>query len=59
MPTLYTEIEINASISKVWRVLFHKENWVKWNTFLFDRDSTKAFKQGEKVMLSLYFSRRR
>ena len=56
MPTLYTEIEINASISKVWRVLFHKENWVKWNTFLFDRDSSKPFKQGEKVMLSLWRS---
>lgn len=54
MPTLYTEIEINASISKVWLVLFHKEHWVKWNTFLFDRDSSKPFKQGEFVKLSLW-----
>ena len=58
MPTLYTEIEINAPIHKVWLVLFHKEYWVKWNTFLFDRDSTKPFKQGEEVKLSLWRSPR-
>ena len=54
MPTLYTEIEINAPLSQVWLVLFHKEYWVKWNTFLFDRDSTKPFKPGEDVKLSLW-----
>ncbi|NEP41156.1 MAG: SRPBCC domain-containing protein [Okeania sp. SIO2H7] len=54
MPTLYTEIEINAPIRKVWLVLFHKEYWVKWNTFLFDRDPTQPFKLGEKVKLSLW-----
>ena len=53
MPSLHTEIEINAPKYKVWRVLFHKERWVKWNSFLFDRDSSVPFKQGQEVMLSV------
>lgn len=53
MPSLHTEIEIDASRQKVWRVLFDKENWDKWNSFLFDRDPSMAFKHGQEVMLSL------
>ncbi|HLO48911.1 MAG TPA: SRPBCC domain-containing protein, partial [Kamptonema sp.] len=53
MPSLHTEIEIDAPKYKVWRVLFHKEHWVKWNSFLFDRDSSVPFKYGQEVMLSV------
>jgi hypothetical protein len=53
MPSLYTEIEINAPKSIVWRALVHKQDWLKWNTFLFDRDPTQPFKQGQTVSLSL------
>lgn len=53
MPSLYAEIEINAPKSAVWQALLHKENWLKWNTFLYDRNSTLPFKQGQTVQLSL------
>ena len=53
MPSLHTEIEIYASRQKVWRVLFDKKNWDKWNSFLFDRNPSMPFKHGQEVMLSL------
>jgi len=53
MASLYAEIEINAPKQRVWQVLFHKERWQNWNTFLFDRDSTQPFKLGQEVFLSL------
>lgn len=53
MPSLYAEIEINASQSVVWQTLIHKENWLKWNTFLYDRNPRIPFVQGKKVYLSL------
>jgi hypothetical protein len=53
MPTLYAEIEINAPRSAVWSALMHKQNWLKWNTFLYDRNSALPFMQGRKVELSL------
>lgn len=53
MPSLYAEIEINAPKSAVWQTLVRKENWLKWNTFLYDRDPTLPFKQGQTVQLSL------
>ncbi|MBE9177706.1 SRPBCC domain-containing protein [Oculatella sp. LEGE 06141] len=53
MPSLYTEIEINAPKTAVWQALIRKQDWLKWNTFLYDRDATKAFVQGKTVFLSL------
>ncbi len=53
MPSLHAEIEINAPKYQVWRVLFHKEQWHQWNSFLFDRDPSVPFQRGQAVMLSL------
>lgn len=53
MPSLYTEIEINASRRKVWWVLVHKERWVYWNTFLYDCNPKLKFVEGQEVSLSL------
>ncbi|HEY9640032.1 MAG TPA: SRPBCC domain-containing protein [Coleofasciculaceae cyanobacterium] len=57
MPSLYTAIEINAPKSVVWQALVHKEDWLKWNTFLYDRDPTQPLAQGRTVQLSLRRSR--
>ncbi|EAW33889.1 SRPBCC domain-containing protein [Lyngbya sp. PCC 8106] len=56
MSTLYTEIEINASKQQVWRVLDQKEDWVTWNSFLFDRDSSLPFQVNQMVRLSVWRS---
>lgn len=56
MPTLYTEIEVNAPKQRVWQVLYHKETWSNWNTFLFDRDPTLPFKSNQVVRLSVWRS---
>ncbi len=53
MPSVYTEIEINASRRKVWWVLVHKEKWVYWNTFLYDCNPEQKFVEGQEVSLSL------
>jgi hypothetical protein len=53
MPTLYTEIEISAPRNLVWDVLVSKEDWLKWNTFLYDLDPTQSLVQGKEVFLSL------
>ena len=53
MPSLYTEIEIYAPRSKVWRALVHKEKWVYWNTFLYDCAPERKFAEGQEVFLSL------
>lgn len=53
MPSLYTEIEIHAPRAVVWQALIRKEDWLRWNTFLFDRTPTKPFAQGHAVLLSL------
>lgn len=53
MPSLYAEIEINAPKSAVWQALIRKDHWLKWNTFLYDRNPTLPFKQGQTVQLSL------
>lgn len=50
---MYTDIEINAPRSLVWKALLHKDNWSQWNTFLFDHDPRKEFKQGRSLVLSL------
>ncbi|MGE5657282.1 MAG: SRPBCC domain-containing protein [Actinomycetota bacterium] len=56
MPSLHTEIEIDAPRQKVWRVLFHKEHWAEWNSFLCDRRPSVPFQPGQKVILSLWRS---
>jgi hypothetical protein len=53
MPSLYTEIEINASRQQVWWVLIHKERWIYWNTFLYDCAPERSFVQGREVYLAL------
>ncbi len=53
MPTLYTAIEIDAPKERVWKILFHKEKWLYWNTFLYDRAPQQPFEVGQEVFLSL------
>lgn len=53
MPSLYTEIEINACRRDVWRALIHKENWRYWNTFLYDCDARQPLESGREVSLSM------
>jgi hypothetical protein len=53
MRTLYAEIEINAPRSAIWSALIRKQDWLKWNTFLYDRNSDLPFAQGRTVQLSL------
>ncbi|HEY9619437.1 MAG TPA: SRPBCC domain-containing protein [Crinalium sp.] len=53
MPRLYSEITINAPRSAVWQALIRKEDWLKWNTYLFDRAPGKPFERGRSLLLSL------
>lgn len=53
MPSFYTEIEIDAPRSAVWQVLICKQEWLKWNTFLYDLNPDQSFAQGREVWLSL------
>jgi hypothetical protein len=53
MRSLYAEIEINAPKSAVWQALMHKEDWIQWNTFLYDRNPDQPFAEGRVVQLSL------
>jgi hypothetical protein len=53
MPTLYAQTEINASRTEIWQVLLQKDSWLKWNTFLYDRNPALPFVQGRTVQLSL------
>ena len=51
MPTLYTEIEINAPRHLVWEALIRKDEWRRWNTFLFDADPALPIRQGQEIFL--------
>lgn len=53
MPTLRTEIEINASCNRVWDALIRKDEWRRWNTFLFDADPALPIRQGREIFLSV------
>lgn len=53
MPSLYTEVEINAARSQIWQILIAKEHWKYWNTFLYDCDPNRPFIQGRDVVLSV------
>ncbi len=52
MPSLYTEIVIHAPRSQVWQALVQKSDWLRWNTYLYDRDPYRDFRPGQKLMLS-------
>ncbi len=56
MSTLITEIEMNASKQQVWQALYYKEDWINWNSFLFDRDSSLPFQANQIVRLSVWRS---
>lgn len=53
MPTLHTEIEINAPRAVVWEALVRKDEWRRWNTFLFDADPALPIRQGQEIFLSV------
>lgn len=53
MPSLYTEIEINAPCQQVWHILMHKESWMYWNTYLYDCDPRRPLVEGKDVLLSV------
>lgn len=53
MPSLYTEVEIEAARSQIWQILIAKERWKYWNTFLYDCDPNRPFIQGRDVILSI------
>lgn len=53
MPSLYAEIEINASAMDVWDALVRKEDWRYWNTFLYDCDPRSNFMLGREVFLAM------
>ncbi len=53
MPSLYAEIEIDASRQRVWQALVHKEQWLYWNTYLYDCNPKQPLTEGKEVLLSL------
>lgn len=53
MPSIHTEIEINAPRPVVWEALIRKDEWRRWNTFLFDADPALPLRQGQEVFLSI------
>jgi hypothetical protein len=53
MPSLQTEVIVNAPIDSVWRALLHKDDWMYWNTYLYDCSFRIPFREGESVILSL------
>ncbi|HEY9887794.1 MAG TPA: SRPBCC domain-containing protein [Candidatus Obscuribacterales bacterium] len=53
MPTLRTQIEINAPRAVVWATLTQKHEWRRWNTFLFDNDPALPLRQGHEIFLSV------
>ncbi|MEM7066055.1 MAG: SRPBCC family protein [Cyanobacteria bacterium P01_B01_bin.77] len=53
MPSLYAEIEINATAAEVWDALVRKEDWRYWNTFLYDCDPRSNFMLGREVFLAM------
>ncbi|MEM1309777.1 MAG: SRPBCC domain-containing protein [Cyanobacteria bacterium P01_H01_bin.153] len=53
MPTIRTQIEINAPRAVVWKALMRKEEWRRWNTYLFDGDPALMMQQGQEIFLSV------
>lgn len=53
MPSLYTEIDINAPQSVVWEALARKDQWRFWNTFLYDCDPSLRIARGNEIFLAM------
>lgn len=53
MPSLYTEVTINAPIQHVWQVLTDKDSWMYWNTYLYDCSFRQPLKPGQKLLLAI------
>jgi hypothetical protein len=53
MPTLYTEILIEAPRQAVWEALVYKDRWRFWNTFLYDCSPRLGFVPGKEILLAV------
>ncbi len=53
MPSLYTEIDINAPQNVVWDALIRKDQWRFWNTFLYDCDPGLRIARGNEIFLAM------
>ncbi|MEO1068289.1 MAG: SRPBCC domain-containing protein [Cyanobacteria bacterium J06638_6] len=53
MPSLYSEVTINAPRFAVWDALVRKEEWHRWNTFLYDCDPNRPIRPGGELFLAL------
>lgn len=53
MASLYSAITIDAPRFAVWDALIRKEEWHRWNTFLYDCDPSRPIYQGREVALAL------
>jgi hypothetical protein len=53
MPSLQTELIINTPVDHVWEVLCRKENWMYWNTYLYDCSFRVPLQEGSTTLLSL------
>ncbi|MBU6230274.1 MAG: SRPBCC domain-containing protein [Cyanobacteria bacterium REEB459] len=53
MASLYSQITIEAPRSTVWEALIRKEEWYRWNTFLYDCDASRPMRQGQDIALAL------
>jgi hypothetical protein len=53
MPSLYTETIINAPIRQVWRILSDKDNWMYWNTYLYDCSFRLPITEGRDILLAI------
>ncbi len=53
MPSLYSEVTINAPRFAGWDARVRKEEWHRWNTFLYDCDPNLPIKPGGEIFLAL------
>jgi hypothetical protein len=53
MPSFHSETTIDAPRFAVWDALVRKEEWFRWNTFLYDRDPALPIRQGKTITLAL------
>ncbi|MEB3252253.1 MAG: SRPBCC domain-containing protein [Cyanobacteriota bacterium] len=53
MPSFHSETTIEAPRFAVWDALVRKQEWHRWNTFLYDGDPTLPMDQGKTVSLAL------
>jgi hypothetical protein len=53
MPSFYSEVTINAPRFAVWDALVRKEEWHRWNTFLYDCDPNLMIQPGGEIFLAL------